>query len=141
MIDADQFKDFNDQFGHQAGDDALKALAECILAGAQRGGDLCARFGGEEFAVLLPGTDVDAAMVVAESIRLKVSSLRLQQLGRPDSTPTISIGVAAMVPRTGLETRDLVRAADKALYQAKASGRNCSMAFTPKLLDVKDLAA
>lgn len=141
MIDADQFKDFNDQFGHQAGDDALKALAECISAGAQRGGDLCARFGGEEFAVLLPGADIDEAMVVAENARMKVTSLRSQQLGRLDSTPTISIGVAATVPRTGLETRDLVRAADKALYQAKAAGRNCSMAFTPKLLDVKDLAA
>jgi len=141
MIDADHFKNFNDQFGHQAGDDALKALAECISVGAERGGDLCARFGGEEFVVLLPNSDNDEAMIVAERIRLKVSSLRSQLLGRPDSTPTISIGVAALIPRTGLETRDLVRAADKALYKAKESGRNCSMALTAKLIDVKELAA
>ena len=141
MIDADQFKSFNDQFGHQAGDDALKALTECISEGVRRGSDLCARFGGEEFSVLLPNTSIDEALTVAENIRLSVESLRAQQLGRADSTPTISVGVATIIPRIGLEPRDLVRAADKALYEAKAAGRNCCVANPTHLFVMNALAA
>lgn len=141
MVDADHFKRFNDQFGHQAGDVALKALADCIADGARRAGDLCGRFGGEEFAVLLPETTVSEAMAVAEAIQARVASLRSLQNGRPDSTPTLSIGVACLVPRAGLEPRDLIRAADGALYQAKAAGRNCCVAVPGQRLETDYLAA
>ena len=141
MIDADEFKKFNDQFGHQAGDVALKALADCIAVGARRAGDLCGRFGGEEFAVLLPETGVAEAMVVAEKIQAQVASLRSLQCGRPDSTPTLSIGVACLVPRAGLEPRDLIRIADGALYKAKAAGRNCCVAVPPPRSEMDYLAA
>lgn len=141
MIDADLFKKFNDQFGHQAGDIALKALADCISGGARRPGDLCGRFGGEEFAVLLPDTDIEQAMAVAKTIQARVASLRDLQNGRPDSTPTLSIGVACIVPRAGLEPRDLIRTADGALYKAKAAGRNCCMSVAPQRPETEYLAA
>jgi len=141
MIDADSFKNFNDQFGHQAGDVALKALAECIAASARRAGDLAARFGGEEFAVLLPETGIEEAVVVAENIQARLASLRTLQNGRPDSTPTLSIGVACMAPRQGLEPRDLIRTADGALYKAKEAGRNCVVAVAPARDEIKILAA
>lgn len=141
MIDADHFKHFNDQFGHQAGDGALKALADCIDLGARRAGDLCGRVGGEEFAVLLPDSDIDEAMAVARSIEAQVASLRALQAGRADTTPTLSIGVACIVPRPGLEPRDLVRIADGALYKAKAAGRNCCMAMAPRLAEAPVKAA
>lgn len=140
MIDADRFKAFNDQFGHQAGDVALKALAECIAGSSQRAGDLCVRFGGEEFAVLLPHTSIDDARAVADGIQARVASLRSLQNGRPDSTPTLSIGVACMAPRAGLEPRDLIRTADAALYRAKEEGRNRVVAMAPPCVGI-DLAA
>lgn len=141
MIDADKFKNFNDQFGHQAGDVALKALADCIAGGARRAGDLCGRFGGEEFAVLLPETTAGETMVVAEAIQARVASLRALQNGRPDSTPTLSIGAACLVPRAGLEPRDLIRSADGALYQAKAAGRNRCVAVAPQRAEADYMAA
>jgi diguanylate cyclase (GGDEF)-like protein len=88
MIDADQFKTFNDTFGHQAGDDALAAIAHCIESNTQRGADISARYGGEEFAVLLPGASLAKAFDLAEQIRASVLALRAEQHGRPDSTPT-----------------------------------------------------
>jgi diguanylate cyclase (GGDEF)-like protein len=124
MIDADSFKNYNDLFGHQTGDTALIAIAHCIQDSAQRATDICARYGGEEFAVLLPGLSTAEAAEHAETIRASVLTLRAQQQGRPDSTPTISIGVASMIPRVGLEPRDLIKAADAALYDAKRRGRN-----------------
>jgi diguanylate cyclase (GGDEF)-like protein len=125
MIDADKFKEYNDQFGHQAGDAALLSIAHCIESSARRAGDLCARYGGEEFVVLLPDTSIADAAALAERIRESILALRADQQGRPDSTPTVSIGVASMTPRQGLQPRDLIKAADTALYQAKCNGRNC----------------
>lgn len=124
MIDVDKFKTFNDQFGHQAGDVALIAIAHCIKSNTRRATDVSARYGGEEFAVLLPETSIADAFNLAERIRAKLLALRTDQQGRADSTPTVSIGVASMVPRQGLQPRDLVKAADTALYEAKAKGRN-----------------
>lgn len=141
MIDADRFKSFNDKFGHQAGDFALKALAECISGAGRRAEDLSVRFGGEEFAVLLPETSMEDAIIVANSIQTRVASLRAMQSGRPDSTPTLSIGVACMVPFQGLEPRDLVKAADNALYKAKDSGRNRVVAVAPERGNLKVMAA
>jgi diguanylate cyclase (GGDEF)-like protein len=125
MIDADQFKSYNDSFGHQAGDTALKAISECIANVTRRGSDFSARYGGEEFVVLLPGASVSEALQIGETLRLAIVGLREDQQGRLDSTPTVSVGIASMKPRVGLETKDLLKASDNALYQAKAQGRNC----------------
>lgn len=124
MIDVDHFKLFNDQYGHLAGDDCLKSVAATIKNSIQRPGDLAARYGGEEFAVVLPGTDAAGAMVLAEKIRLAVAQLELAQEGGMTSRVTISIGVSAIPPTQGDLPEDLIAAADKALYLAKASGRN-----------------
>ncbi len=137
MIDVDHFKNYNDQFGHQAGDDALRAIAHCVRANLPGPSSIAARYGGEELAVLLPDTSSEAAFVVAERIRTNVLELRADQLGRPDSTPTISIGIASIMPRYGLQPRDLIRAADVALYEAKRNGRNCIV----KAKDVVEIKA
>lgn len=128
MIDADHFKAFNDAHGHQAGDGVLASIAACIATGAKRATDLCARYGGEEFAVLLPGESVEGAFRIAEEIRASVLALRAQQQGRPDMSPTISAGVAAMTPQAGLAPHDLIKSADLALYEAKHQGRDRSIA-------------
>ena len=141
MIDADSFKAYNDAHGHQAGDAALTSIAACIANGTRRVSDLSARYGGEEFAVLLPGESVDGACRVAEKIRASVLSLRSQQHGRPDICPTISIGVAAMVPQVGLAPGDLVKSADLALYEAKHAGRNRAVAAPTPLSLHRDRAA
>jgi diguanylate cyclase (GGDEF)-like protein len=126
MIDADHFKAYNDTFGHQAGDQMLVGIAICITDSVRRVGDCTARYGGEEFAVLLPGLSAVEALRVAETIRLKV-----QQWS--DDT-TVSIGIASVTPAPALEWSMLVKAADNALYAAKADGRNRSvLASMPKL--------
>jgi diguanylate cyclase (GGDEF)-like protein len=129
MIDADHFKSYNDTFGHQAGDEALIGIAICISDSVRRAGDCAARYGGEEFAVLLPGLSSEAAMKVAETIRLKVQ----QWSGDPPVT-TVSIGVASLTPAMSMAWFELVNSADKALYAAKANGRNQTvLARVPKL--------
>jgi diguanylate cyclase (GGDEF)-like protein len=126
MIDADHFKVYNDTFGHQAGDEVLIGIAICISDSARRAGDCTARYGGEEFAVLLPALSTAEALAVAETIRFKV-----QQWS--DHT-TVSIGVASLTPHVGLQWPELIGAADKALYAAKAGGRNrCVVAKAPQL--------
>jgi diguanylate cyclase (GGDEF)-like protein len=126
MIDADHFKVYNDTFGHQAGDEVLVGIAICISDSVRRAGECVARYGGEEFAVLLPGLSAAEALVVAETIRLKV-----QQWA--DHT-TVSLGVASMTPAVAMDWSELVGIADKALYAAKAGGRNrCVLAAVPQL--------
>jgi len=126
MIDADHFKSYNDTFGHQAGDQMLVGIAICITDSVRRAGDCASRYGGEEFAVLLPGLSAVEALRVAETIRLKV-----QQWS--DDT-TVSIGIASLTPAAAMESSVLVNAADRALYAAKANGRNRSvLASMPKL--------
>ena len=119
MIDADHFKAYNDTYGHQAGDQVLIGIAICVSDSIRRAGDCCARYGGEEFAVLLPGLSTIEALGVAETIRLKV-----QQWSDSPTATTVSIGVAGMTPDISRHWSDLVEAADKALYAAKANGRN-----------------
>jgi diguanylate cyclase (GGDEF)-like protein len=129
MIDADHFKAYNDSFGHQAGDQVLVSIAICISDSVRRAGDCAARYGGEEFAVLLPGLPAMDALRVAETIRLKVEGSSGEQ-----SASTVSIGVASLTPVPGMDWTGLVNAADKALYAAKANGRNQSvLASFPKL--------
>lgn len=129
MIDADHFKAYNDTFGHQAGDQVLVGIAICISDSVGRAGDCAARYGGEEFAVLLPNTSATDAFKVAETIRTKV-------LGWSDggAGSTVSCGIASLAPTAGMDWAILVAAADKALYAAKAGGRNQSVvASLPKL--------
>lgn len=124
MIDVDMFKSYNDQFGHQRGDEALTAIAACISDGARRGNDIVARYGGEEFIVLLSDTGPEQAVAIGEKIRATVLELRASQHGQVDATPTISIGAAAIAANNGMDRRELVKAADLALYLAKNNGRN-----------------
>jgi diguanylate cyclase (GGDEF)-like protein len=126
MIDADHFKSYNDTFGHQAGDEVLVGIAICISDSVRRAGDCAARYGGEEFAVLLPGLSPEDAVRVAETIRLKVRNW--------SEVTTVSIGIASLTPSASMDCSELVKAADKALYAAKANGRNQSvLASFPKL--------
>jgi len=129
MIDADHFKTYNDTHGHQAGDQMLVGIAICISDSVRRAGDCAARYGGEEFSVLLPGLSAAEAVRVAETIRLKV----LQWSEGPSAT-TVSIGIASVTPSATADWAILVQAADKALYAAKAGGRNQSvLASIPRL--------
>ena len=129
MIDADHFKTYNDTYGHQAGDQVLVGIAICISDLVRRAGDCTARFGGEEFAVLLPGNTAADALAVAETIRHKV-----EQWSAGPMVTTVSIGIASATPVPGMDWCDLLEAADKALYVAKANGRNQSVvASLPKL--------
>ena len=124
MIDVDHFKSYNDVFGHQAGDEALAAVAACIRECATRGGDLCARYGGEEFAVLLPGASIEGAVQVGERIRARVLAAKDGNGLDRDRVPTVSVGVASLSPQGGLTSADLIKSADLALYDAKREGRN-----------------
>jgi diguanylate cyclase (GGDEF)-like protein len=122
MLDVDYFKRYNDRYGHPAGDDVLQALARVLTSVVSRSGDLAARIGGEEFAVLLPDTDIKGAMALAERIRL---TLHERNLPHADSSVapylTVSIGVAI----AGTEALDaFISRADRALYQAKNAGRD-----------------
>jgi len=129
MIDADNFKSFNDTHGHQAGDEALVGIGVCISDSVRRSGDCAARYGGEEFAVLLPDLLPKQAFMVAETIRLKV-----EQWSGETATTTVSIGVASLVPEAEVEWAEIVKMADRALYAAKEGGRNRSvLAGTSKL--------
>jgi diguanylate cyclase (GGDEF)-like protein/PAS domain S-box-containing protein len=121
MFDADHFKAVNDEHGHATGDDVLKAIARAAES-AVRGGDVLARIGGEEFAVLLPDTEQGDAAGVAERIRIAVESLAMQGDDWQRIHPTVSVGVARSTPGNDIE--ELIRRADAALYRAKESGRN-----------------
>jgi len=124
MIDADNFKAYNDNYGHPRGDSCLKQIAEAAQDVVSRPGDLVARFGGEEFAVILPNTDNGGAAKVAQEICDAMSSRRLPHCGNPYGIMTISLGCATMVPHLGQHAVNLIELADKALYEAKRTGRN-----------------
>jgi diguanylate cyclase (GGDEF)-like protein len=125
MIDVDYFKPYNDIYGHPGGDDCLRRISGAVSGARQRAGDLSARYGGEELAVLLPHTDLAGAMAVAEKMRQAVNDLHIAHSGNPAGIVTISAGVAAFAPRRGGRlAQDLLAAADMALYAAKSSGRD-----------------
>lgn len=131
MIDADAFKAYNDTYGHPAGDGLLKTLATCIAGNIRRPGDLAARFGGEEFVVLLPSTDAAGAVKVAEDVRAAVAGLAHPHERAATGIATVSIGSASVEPLLGQPSATLLAAADEALYRAKAAGRNCVRAAPP----------
>lgn len=122
MLDVDHFKNFNDSFGHEAGDVVLKSIAN-VLAGSARKGDVAGRFGGEEFVLVLPGAGVEQAVARAESIREAISSLDLTHGGQKLGHVTASFGVATY-PADGETSEALMEAVDKSLYAAKTAGRD-----------------
>jgi diguanylate cyclase (GGDEF)-like protein/PAS domain S-box-containing protein len=129
LLDADHFKHFNDRYGHLAGDGCLRAIASQLAAAARRSGDLAARYGGEEFLFLMPNTERDGALRMAERVRQLVLDLAIAHEGTPaPGVVTVSIGGATVWPKdpeTGLSrVSALLAAADTALYQAKNGGRN-----------------
>ncbi|KAF3999293.1 sensor domain-containing diguanylate cyclase [Glaciimonas immobilis] len=125
MIDVDCFKQYNDLYGHVAGDECLRRISAIIRSGQRRPGDVAARYGGEELSVLLPGTDMDGALLIAENIRLSIASLAIAHAGSPLGIVTISAGIDVLIPvRHKNNALQLLQAADKALYAAKTGGRN-----------------
>jgi len=125
LLDVDYFKQYNDTYGHQVGDECLKAIAKAISNQSLRPTDLAARYGGEEFAIILPGVDAPGAKRVAERIRNSIFNLKYQHSGSKSSEfVSISIGVTSIIPSEKIKPNMLIAVADKALYQAKHSGRN-----------------
>jgi len=129
LCDIDCFKLYNDHYGHQAGDDCLRKVAQALQSCANRSPDILARYGGEEFVFLLPNTPAGGALGIAEKARCEVEGLGLKHeasLVKP--TVTLSLGVASVIPSVDGTPEELVRAADDALYRAKEEGRNRVMA-------------
>lgn len=132
MVDIDRFKNFNDTNGHHAGDQCLKQVGNAIQTALTRGGDIVARYGGDEFVVLLPETDVDGTRTVAERIRQEVTELAITWLHEDEETlVTVSAGTAVTTPRDGRSSRQFLNIADEALYRAKTEGRNRVTLGTP----------
>lgn len=125
LLDIDYFKRVNDELGHLVGDDCLIEVASLCHAEIQRSGDLLARYGGEEFGILLPATPDEGAVQVAERLRQAIARSSVHTAGGVAPVNlTVSVGVATMVPSSGMLPQDLIRRADEALYAAKAGGRN-----------------
>jgi diguanylate cyclase (GGDEF)-like protein len=125
LLDVDLFKAYNDHYGHPAGDDCLKRIANAIGGQLKRPGDLVARYGGEEFAVLLPETDAGGAEEIARALQNRVAELAIPHAASQVSDQvTLSIGIAAVVPQAPMQAEELVKQADTALYAAKHRGRN-----------------
>jgi diguanylate cyclase (GGDEF)-like protein len=124
LADVDYFKRYNDTYGHQKGDEALKAVANAMRTAARRKVDLVARYGGEEFALLLPETPPVSGLLVAGRVLEALRSMRLPHEASPAGHVTLSIGVCATVPQNGQDPAELVKTADRALYDAKSKGRN-----------------
>lgn len=124
LFDLDEFKAYNDHKGHLAGDEALRVVARRVEAELRKPHDTAGRYGGEEFGLLLPGLEMPAAMAVAERVRQAVLHADLPHPASRLGMVTVSIGVAAIVPRAGLSPELLIAAADAALYRAKQSGKN-----------------
>jgi diguanylate cyclase (GGDEF)-like protein/PAS domain S-box-containing protein len=124
LLDVDLFKAYNDTYGHVRGDSCLKQIAEAAQDVVTRPGDIVARFGGEEFTIILPNTDNDGASKVADAVCDAVRNRNLLHSASPFERITISVGCATILPSLGRSSIDLVELADKALYQAKRNGRN-----------------
>ncbi len=133
MIDLDHFKRFNDTYGHDAGDAVLREIAVSLTKGI-RAEDFVCRFGGEEFVVILPTADLAASSMRAERLRSKVKELTILHQGRSMGMITISIGVAAF-PEHGMSPKELMAAADAALYEAKRGGRDQVVVASPKVVE------
>ncbi len=134
MIDVDHFKAYNDAYGHQRGDECLRAISDAVGHAISRPNDVAARYGGEEMAVVLPSTDLSGALKIAESIRLAVFQLDLEHEGSHERRVTVSLGVACRTthgPRH--DCAQLISEADAALYLSKRNGRNTVSLMQPAL--------
>jgi diguanylate cyclase (GGDEF)-like protein len=135
FIDVDYFKPYNDYHGHRAGDDCLAVVGKAIAQSLQRPADLAARYGGDEFVVLLPDTDTAGALDVARRVLSAIAALDIPHGASPFGRVTSSIGVAQLVPRPNHTSQELLERADRALYAAKEAGRNGIMAAPAYLFD------
>ncbi len=125
LCDIDFFKQYNDTYGHQAGDECLKKVAQTISCAIKRPADLAARYGGEEFAIVLPETDLSGAVKIAKDIKLQIRNLQIEH-AKSDVSPyvSLSMGICTMRPDRETPSTQLVALADRALYQAKKTGRD-----------------
>jgi diguanylate cyclase (GGDEF)-like protein len=135
LLDVDLFKQYNDYYGHQAGDDALRAVAAELAKYTRRSGDFAARYGGEEFALISQSTDEEHAVTMAEAICRSIAELKIPHVISPFEVLTVSIGVAVLMPGEHDSIVALLKTADVALYRAKQLGRN-----RVELADVESLA-
>ena len=133
LVDVDLFKSYNDRYGHLRGDSCLKQIAEAAQCVVTRTGDLISRFGGEEFAVILPDTPNDGAIEVANAICESLRARKLPHEDNPFGSVTVSVGCATATPQLGQNSASLVELADQALYKAKRSGRNRVCASAPEV--------
>lgn len=125
IVDIDHFKDYNDHYGHQAGDSCLIMVAQCLAAAVKRKIDLVARYGGEEFGCLLPKTHYEDAVKMSEYLREQILALQIPHGYSPvEKFVTVSVGLATMIPLPEVKAEELLILADQNLYKAKQSGRN-----------------
>ncbi|WP_448571221.1 diguanylate cyclase [Trichothermofontia sp.] len=135
LCDVDHFKTFNDTYGHLAGDECLRQIAQVIRSTLKRGPDLVGRYGGEEFILLLPYTDAAGAFEVATAVLAAIQDLKIKhEYASETGYVTVSLGVSTVIPDRAENPENLIKVADTALYAAKAQGRNCVMLKTTGLL-------
>jgi diguanylate cyclase (GGDEF)-like protein len=131
LLDIDYFKRYNDYYGHQVGDNCLKAIAQTVEQTLYRPADLVARYGGEEFVAILPNTDLDGAIIVAEQIRSAIANLEIpHQNSDISDRVTVSVGITSLIPNPEQKSSTLIQQADVALYGAKQKGRNRAIVFS-----------
>jgi diguanylate cyclase (GGDEF)-like protein len=134
MLDIDHFKQFNDLYGHLAGDECLRSLAHTLAQSGRRSGELVARYGGEEFVILLPDVEYQSAYEIAKYIQQQVLALAQPHAQSLTGFVTVSMGVASFIPSAHQLPSELVQLADSALYNAKLSGRNCIRLAQPSVI-------
>jgi diguanylate cyclase (GGDEF)-like protein/PAS domain S-box-containing protein len=133
LADVDRFKAYNDIYGHQAGDDVLRKVGQCLKDALRRPADVAARYGGEEFVAILPGTDEDGAFFIADAFRESLFGLGIVHRAGEKGVVTVSVGLATFTDRdAGMNSTDLVRRADDALYNAKGAGRDRVTGWRPR---------